>query len=896
MGIDNGIIPEISSINVNDYMNSTNTILLKYLKQQTSDKEYESKLQMLKEIIYHNLSNGNKTITNKIKKQFEIWVEEKEKECSDPVNEEEASEKINIAERTLGTESAPIRIIGKNQPSPDGKAERGIPDAILATVDDEPQMIKESAVIRGGKRGKTDPKSEPDIVEDNTVQDGSSITSKEEEIQEGEPVDEEQFGKERSIPQTAPKQAVEDMRKIDNKSDSIQDAEILGKDVSGQEDEAESIIKPRIAATQPKKETQVIQAAIPVETRTEPLPENALPGKEPDDYRPSQKQALEPSRELAESPEYQPIKTEVPQDLEKESDKKAIPLGKPEPPGSIAGKLRFYWNKGPRQQAAIAIVIVLLILLPIFIYMILPKNNFSVTMPVERIGDRGTYGVEGRMWMSSKDGFSTGGGALRDLEINMDGETTYQINDTIEKTDGLGVERDTIDKYLSQNLQLSGSIELLGSSSTINDAGSINTKYSSYTCLITNETIRNSVYNEVDIHILSLYSFNSVDQAIYYPTGEGFSFNLFDLREREFTEGDKGDLANGQLKWEAVGKEKVYKWDCLKLHITENGSGADWRELSGDVWVSNDCSLPVKVHIHMKIDTTKFTKTEQLVLKMFTGNNGIVEVDYEATMRGFNLGENKIPWDIYGKDPSLNIRENVQFDKFDEDNGDFIYAPLIRGENYTGSFDPDFSPEAAARWAVNNSNNLRDFVEEHEDDVYIVDGTYRIENGTQSWDLLFGYRKDGLNVDGTAYNITINKRDNIITKTDNGEITINNPSNSRGDIEQAINIADCEDIYLDMDLINDILFTGGNEDSRADESEIDFDGGVTFSVENDYLQTGLALSGFNPLIQDTVPAGYGYNLVKQVTDGDHVRYIIGRIDAQKGRVVFELIHDQTGQV
>ena len=542
-------------------------------------------------------------------------------------------------------------------------------------------------------------------------------------------------------------------------------------------------------------------------------------------------------------------------------------------------------NMDPEKKRNMLIVlgVVAILILATVIYAIIQPNEFSVSMPSERIGDRGTYDVEGNIWISSPDGISTDNGLMQDLKIKMDGLTTYQVNETTVVSDGFGIDRDVIDKYLWQDLGLSGSAVFLGLKTEISDAGSLETKSSSYTCLVTNESVLTSVYNDLEIDIPSQLSIDSIDNGIYYSDGEGRDYNLYDLREREYSLGDEGDLAGGQLRWKAEEAEKVYKWECLRLHITENNSDSNWVQFSADVWVANECSLPVKIRIHTKLDTSELSPTQQLLLKFVSSSNGIIELDYVATMKGYKRGDRSIPWDLGGDDNSVDEREGVSF------SNDWMYGPLI--QKNTTSFDPKFSAEAAAEFAVNKSNDLASFVSRHEDEVYLVDGTYSVLNGTQYWEMFFGYQLTGLNANARGYNITVKKVDDEMRiHSDPGEEDIANPSNSRDDIERAMDIADSTDIYKEMKLLAPLF----NEDRIMFEDRSA--GEITFQVQNNFLHTGLTLSSsFNPFIQNSIPSGYGFYLQRAREDGDKYYFREGMIDSNNGRAIYQIDHYQRTQ-
>lgn len=537
----------------------------------------------------------------------------------------------------------------------------------------------------------------------------------------------------------------------------------------------------------------------------------------------------------------------------------------------------------PKKNALLAIGVVMILVLAGIIISLNFNEDFTVRMPSERMGDEGKYRVDGEIRVSSPDGISTRNGIIQDLRINLDGQLWYTLNGTNETVDGFGITHTTLDTFLFQDLDLSGSVELLGSKTTIDDAGKLRTKSSTYTSLITNKTVQTRVYNDLDLNILSYYTLRSTDHGIYYPSSEGGDYNLLSLGDREFSLGDTGDMAGGQFKWKAEKKEKVYKWDCIKLHITENNSGSQWRDFSGDIWVANECSLPVKIHVQTRVDSTKLSPAQRVLFSLFSSTDGFLDIDYIATMFLYKRGNDKIPWDHFGDDPSVTERNNVQFD------AEWVYAPLIG--NDTISFDKDFSPEAAAEYAIPGSSELRSFVNRHEDEVYIVDGSYSVVNGTQYWQLLFGYRESGISVNSRAHNITISKKGSTMDVfSDPGEETIANPSNSREEVERAMNIADSEDIFGEMTYLRP-LFIGDTitfEDSTS--------GDISFNIQNNYLHTGLTLSSsFNPLLQNTIPAGYGYYLGRERTKGDEYYLEEGMIDAQNGKVIYELDHYQSGQ-
>ena len=278
----------------------------------------------------------------------------------------------------------------------------------------------------------------------------------------------------------------------------------------------------------------------------------------------------------------------------------------------------------------------------------------------------------------------------------------------------------------------------------------------------------------------------------------------------------------------------------------------------------------------MKIDTTKLPQTERLLFSYLFPTGGTLEVDYTATMKDFSRGMEDIPWGTCTAVHFAEKRNGVEFDK------NWYYTPPLR--NNTISFDPNFSPQFASDYAIQESDGLNSYIDRHKNEVYVVDGKYSVFDGTESWQLIFGYRESGLSTQVDGYNITVNKKGENISVVDKGLEKINNSSNSRTDIAQAMNIADSEKIFGNLTLLHSLF----------DQGKIDFQGGTEFRMQNTYLHTGLALSSFNPILQNNLPAGYGYYLLKETKKGNEYRFTEGMIDSSNGRVIYEMDHVHTG--
>lgn len=553
-----------------------------------------------------------------------------------------------------------------------------------------------------------------------------------------------------------------------------------------------------------------------------------------------------------------------------------LPAPAPTDPGYPGHKsARYPLGSNPKKKTVAVLMVIIIIVLAGIVVSLRWNDDLSVTVPPLHMGDQGKYRVNGRIYVSSPDGIQAGNNILRNLEINLDGQLWYVLNGTADVSDGFGITHTTLDTFLYQKLKLSGSVETV----VITDAGEVETKTSTYTSLVTNRTVRSSMFSDLDLRILSLFTLRSVDHGVYYPAGGDLQNPIFAMGDQTFTQGDSGSLASGQLTWKAEKREKVHGWDCLRLSLTDTDTDSEWREFSVDVWVANECSLPVKVRIQAGMDTTKLNPAYQALLSRITGTTGLIEMDYTAEMFHFIRGQEKVPWDPDGKDPSVMERGGARFDS------DWSYAPLIG--NTTTSFDPDFSPDRAALFAVSQSSDLKSFVTRHEDTVYIVDGEYSVHNGTQYWELLFGYRSGGVDTRSRAYNVTVSKKGPLMAiHADAGEVETPNPSNSRGEIQRALNIADSETIFGDMGHLRPLF--------RDEEIGFeDRDSGVTtLKIRNNHLHTGLMMSsGFNPLLSTTIPAGYGYYLGRQRTHGDTMYLREGMIDSQNGRAIYELAHE-----
>ncbi|WP_455391543.1 hypothetical protein [[Eubacterium] cellulosolvens] len=184
--------------------------------------------------------------------------------------------------------------------------------------------------------------------------------------------------------------------------------------------------------------------------------------------------------------------------------------------------------------------------------------------------------------------------------------------------------------------------------------------------------------------------------------------------------------------WSVIGGEKVAGYNTLIINIS-TGFFQNWLPFTKKVWVANEVSYPVKVFVRTN------TSAEDDNGSFYT----IIEHTRTLKENGFTRGNKEIPWELdfdgfvfYDRHPTGEYRE-------------WEYIPETGSRYERSSF--DFKPEDAVQFALDNSPELRQFVN-HYEDVIITSAAYNVERdamaeldpagkaGSYNWNLSFRYK------------------------------------------------------------------------------------------------------------------------------------------------------------
>ena len=143
--------------------------------------------------------------------------------------------------------------------------------------------------------------------------------------------------------------------------------------------------------------------------------------------------------------------------------------------------------KTRRRKIAAALVAVLLLLVVLGALSTNPEK-MTVQIPSKKIGDTAEYEVEGSLSADSETTFETTIGLLSGFNIEFNGFLAQQVNDTTTVKDGFDESHKALEEYINQNLDMEGTIGLVGLNPKLRD-GKLITHQTDYTDLSTNKTI-----------------------------------------------------------------------------------------------------------------------------------------------------------------------------------------------------------------------------------------------------------------------------------------------------------------------------------------------------------------------------------------------------------------------
>lgn len=542
-----------------------------------------------------------------------------------------------------------------------------------------------------------------------------------------------------------------------------------------------------------------------------------------------------------------------------------------------------------------AIIAVLLLVVAVFAYYNndnTKKELLIVKVPTERIGDKATYDVNSLIKTTAQTGISTPWGDIKSLNISFTGPMIIQTNETTEKEDGFGEKHHVIDRYITQKLNVGGTVEIdLGFIATLHPDGYIETKENSYTDLKTNTTIQRKIINNVNVYSkaenignMTVGSLVSKDKIRFYtPPKEYLAYTsdylniLSDVvpKNRTIKEGDEYTSSNGNntYSWKAEGVDYIYEREALRINITMDNflTTHNFSNFNAFVWIANEISMPVKFLLKGEIDLSEFSISP-------------ISFQYMATMTDYEQGEDPIPYGDCDAKHFYEKRPGYDNEFISEKNWE--YVPSIG--NMATSFDRTFTGENASIYAYNNSTgnpNLKGYLDWHASgNPFVVQGYYN-ETSNKTWNLTFAYRnnrREDIYVDG--YNVIITKNATNITAEGKIIESIREPLIEKKDIKESLSFSAAEDIFKKDNEIYKKAFSN----DRIDFTRFNF--GIKVNVMPSFNLLGFDLDFLNSF---EVTGGYNYYLEKRTNSGDSMDLFRATIDGQNGQMLYVIEHSQT---
>jgi len=543
-----------------------------------------------------------------------------------------------------------------------------------------------------------------------------------------------------------------------------------------------------------------------------------------------------------------------------------------------------------RRKLVAALVAVLLFLL--ILGALQEPEKMVVQLPSKNIGDVAEYEVEGTLTTHSETTFETNIGLLSGFSIEFSGSLTEQVNDTATVTDGFDEDHKALEEYLYQDLDMSGTIELVGLNPKLRD-GRLITHQTDFTDLRTNTTIRYGFSNIFRITIPTTEppfsrEIHSIDKGTFFTSSAQspvlLSFLSSDFQEDllpdKVKEGDSRTNKDYNLKWKACGTKTIAGYDSLAIVVSEVEE-TEWYDFQLKYWVSSDCPYPTQIEAAGWMDTSKLEGNFFIdAFKAVYGSN-TMEWSYKARLQTFEKGEKEIPYRSCFGDHDRTYHEMAEDGFVNWYPEDEYHVPVLFAEGEeekVSGFSRDFLATDAYEFAMNNSKGTVEY-----DDVdhylvshkngYAVEGEYfHGEYGEPVWNFTFGYFDKSSQLESLldqkedAYNIRLARVQNGTNVSaeilDERDVEITKPDRTNTNMKSVLSLAIAEDIFRADPETREFAF---RED--AGEQVIDF-ARVSFRWEaNPAGPTAGILSQFLPDDFD-VPTLLGYHLIRNETIKD----------------------------
>ena len=541
-----------------------------------------------------------------------------------------------------------------------------------------------------------------------------------------------------------------------------------------------------------------------------------------------------------------------------------------------------------RQRKIAAALVAVMLLLLVLVALSSDTEKMTVQIPSKKTGDRAEYDVKGSLSADSETTFETTIGLLSGFDIQFQGFLIQQVNDTSTVKDGLDESHKALEEYLSQDLDMDGTIDLVGLNPKLRD-GKLITHQTDYTDLTTNKTIRYKLSNIFRITIPTTEppfsrEIHSTDKGTFFtssaqsPTFLSFLRSDFqnNLLPAEIREGDSNINEEYNLKWRACGTKTIAGYRSLAVVISEIES-SDWYDLELKYWISSECPYPTRIEVKGWVDTGELQgDIVSDILRVYSGSSK-VELSYTATLKQFERGDKEVSYGFCFGDHDRTHHDMANFvDWYPEEE---YHVPVIFTEEEEGKatgFRDDFSAEDAYDFAINNSDELDGYLAKHKNG-YAVEGEFFTDkDGEPSWDFSFGYFDKSTGIDSLldpredAYHIRLTGEQNGTNVTpsiiDEGEVEVIKPDRTNTNMKSVLSLASAEEIFKVDTETQDFAFE--EEDGT---SVIDF-GSVSFRWETNSIGPAVGiLSQFLPDRFD-IPTLLGYHLIQNNTSEEESIY------------------------
>lgn len=500
-------------------------------------------------------------------------------------------------------------------------------------------------------------------------------------------------------------------------------------------------------------------------------------------------------------------------------------------------------------------------------------NDLRVTFPEAKIGDSGSYLVDGRVDSVNNDGIWSGNqepigeATITEVHLIYSGTLDTLVVGTESQIDGFGESHDTLKNSAIQDLDIEGRIK--GSKKTPFGTGTVPIDYPftggellitdhSYTDLTTEKTIFSETWSTFDIGTGD-FSFESDDHLRAFSDLKSGSAELRveDLQEdREFEIDDRQTRWIGTVaySWSVQEAENVNGYASLRIDVgidTTTMEKNDIEVFEMSIWISNDASIPVKTTIETEIfkdgTTTDMNYTSKL------------------TRNGFTQGDTAIQWGSC----TANTPDGHYYEKHPD--GEFVSwdAEDRIPDIGSGSVSYSFTAQQAMQYAEGNHSGLSSYLQNHPS-AYIVNGYYNESLEIPLWNLTYGDKEIT-----QGYYVIVEKAGADFNILEGSAIDISEPMNSTNDFDPALSFSASERIFRSHeDEYLDKLFD-------ANGAIMFYEDDISYGVQANMAYPGISISASSSLQRTP----YGYFIKKDDNS------LSAGVDAMNGQMIYILKHE-----